>query len=287
MLRFEACSLFCRVYVDGAVAGASTLGGFTPFNVTLRPSQAAQRVVHVVASNVFDPVLTPSQAANYDFYQYGGLIREVTLHVLPPTHLDRVAVSPTRERGGLGPSGRVNVSVSLGGRGAAAATAELALCWDIGAAARCTAAPKPYPLAGGTVHIAELPVPGGVVWDPTSSAPALHTLTVALPDDAVQVRFGLRTVVAAGRHILVNGKQTKLHGYNRHDLYPQLGPSLPTSVYDEDLRLLKGPLRGNFIRGSHCAPRANLPPSHRRPLTATRQTRRTLASSIAAMSRGS
>ena len=64
-------------------------------------------------------------------------------------------------------------------------------------------------------------------------------------------RAGLRTVKASGRHILLNGKPTKLHGYNRHDLYPQLGPSLPVSVYDQDLELLQHRLQGNFIRGSH------------------------------------
>ena len=53
-----------------------------------------------MASNVFDPALTPTQAAHYDFYQYGGLIREVTLHVLPPAvSLLRVRVDPLAAAG--------------------------------------------------------------------------------------------------------------------------------------------------------------------------------------------
>ena len=62
--------------------------------------------------------------------------------------------------------------------------------------------------------------------------PELHTLTVVTPGDGLRVRFGLRTVQAFGRDILVNGRPVKLHGYNRHDMYPQLGPSLPAAVYD-------------------------------------------------------
>ena len=31
----------------------------------------------------------------------------------------------------------------------------------------------------------------------------------------------LRVVKAQGREILVNGKPTKLRGFNRHDMYPQ------------------------------------------------------------------
>jgi len=61
----------------------------------------------------------------------------------------------------------------------------------------------------------------------------------------------LRIVAAAGRQILVNGKAVKLHGYNRHDLYPQVGPSMTTEMYDADLELIQTKLNSNFIRGSH------------------------------------
>ena len=35
-------------------------------------------------------------------------------------------------------------------------------------------------------------------------------------------------------------------------MYPQVGPTMPSVLYDADLELLQGPqLNGNFIRGSH------------------------------------
>ena len=71
-LHFEACSLFCKVFIDGAYLANSTRGGFTPFWVHVPPATTAQRTIIVMASNVFDSVLTPTQAAYYDFYQYGG-----------------------------------------------------------------------------------------------------------------------------------------------------------------------------------------------------------------------
>ena len=37
-LHFAACSLFCRVYADGALVHNHTIGGFTPFEVALPPS---------------------------------------------------------------------------------------------------------------------------------------------------------------------------------------------------------------------------------------------------------
>ena len=31
----------------------------------------------------------------------------------------------------------------------------------------------------------------------------------------------------------------------------QVGPAMPSPLYDADLALLQGPLNGNFIRGAH------------------------------------
>ena len=75
-----ARSVVQQVYVDGVLLHTSTLGGFTPFWVEVPPSRAPQhaqqhaqhRSLVVMASNVFDLELTPTQQANYDFYQYGG-----------------------------------------------------------------------------------------------------------------------------------------------------------------------------------------------------------------------
>jgi hypothetical protein len=71
-LHFQACSIYCRVFVDGKEIANSTAGGFTPFWADVPPGTVAERTVVVMASNVFDPVLTPTQAAYYDFYQYGA-----------------------------------------------------------------------------------------------------------------------------------------------------------------------------------------------------------------------
>ena len=55
------------------------------------------------------------QAAYYDFYQYGGIIREVTLHVLPTSSpsIQRVTVDPlaVARTKGKAPSGRCSVRV--------------------------------------------------------------------------------------------------------------------------------------------------------------------------------
>ena len=71
-LHFAACSLFCRVYVDGVLRHNHTLGGFTPFWVAVPPSSERTREIVVLASNVFSDDFTPTQYVNYDFYRKPG-----------------------------------------------------------------------------------------------------------------------------------------------------------------------------------------------------------------------
>jgi len=253
-IHFEACSLFCRVFVDGIPIANSTRGGFTPFWVDVPTATNTNRTITVMASNVFDRQLTPTQAAYYDFYQYGGLVREVTLHVLPDSpSVQRVTVDPVAAAGV--PNGEVNVTAVLRGT-TQNSTVALGLCWDIATdAPPCTAA-ETYTPENGIVSLRNIAVPNWKLWSPTE--PNLHTLTVVVRycadcavEDSIQVRFGLRTVSTAGRHITINGEPIKLKGYNRHDMYPQLGPSLTDQLYDSDLQLLTKTLKGNFVRGSH------------------------------------
>ena len=249
-LHFQACSIYCRIFVDGKEIANSTAGGFTPFWADVPAAATAERTLVVMASNVFDAVLTPTQAAYYDFYQYGGIIREVTLHVLPAagSWVHRVAVTPLADATTGKPSGEVDVTVAL----RCASTAQdqpviIGLCWDN--AEGCTAthphSSHSHTSSTGTVSLPGLAVPKWQAWSPAD--PKLHLLTVfvttspaaAAPIDSIAVRFGLRIVKAAGRHITINAAPIKLHGFNRHDMYPQIGPSLTDTVYDADLKVLQ------------------------------------------------
>ena len=67
-LHFGACSLFCRVYVDGVLLHNHTLGGYTPFWVRVPPSPLARRELVVLTSNLFSAELTPTQFEYYVFW---------------------------------------------------------------------------------------------------------------------------------------------------------------------------------------------------------------------------
>ena len=61
-------------------------GGFTPFWVGPFSTNRTEIEISVVADNRFDEAnRTVTQHASYGFYQYGGILRAVTLHELPPS----------------------------------------------------------------------------------------------------------------------------------------------------------------------------------------------------------
>lgn len=330
VLHFAACSMFCRIYVDEHLVHNHTLGGFTPFWVTVPPSAVGSDVrnITVLTSNNFSATFTPTQYRNCmcgsdsynhsprasafaepahlfltaacvalrptllpsllpdDFYQYGGLLRTVSLHILPRRgpSIDRAEVTPLALLKGKPhtPSGHVRVCVVLRDAPPAGSAVTLGLKWD---GQRHPSHSSHTVQAGGIILLDEMAVPDAKLWQPvhhpkTAPSLALHVLTISLPPaaatvapgdghatnatameaaeaaakdggDAISVRFGLRIVSTSGRSILLNGVPLKLRGVNRHDLYPDVGPSLPLSRYVSDLDLLQLHLKGNYLRGSH------------------------------------
>ena len=56
VMHFEACSIFCRVYVDGKLVHSNTLGGFTPFWVDVPAAKKTARTVVVMVRTPDTPL---------------------------------------------------------------------------------------------------------------------------------------------------------------------------------------------------------------------------------------
>jgi len=89
----------------------------------------------------------------------------------------------------------------------------------------------------------------------------LHTLQVNLLDnaattvDAVDVRFGLRIIASTvingiGARLTLNDKLIKLHGVNRHTMWPDTGSAVNLTQIETDIALLQE-LGANYVRGAH------------------------------------
>ncbi len=236
VLRFGGCGFNTRVFVDGCLIGRCDLP-YSGFTVEVPASDQTRRSLVVAVDNRYNRSRQPLLEPWYDFYGYGGIYHDVVWSETESAcFLDRVRVTVLDAA-----RGQVRLEGIL--RGAVPKYADLTVAFDD---------QPPVLMKGVAVNgdrvCCDVTVPEPRVWSPET--PFLHTVTVGLGTDAITERFGLRTVVAEGNRILLNGQPVKLLGYCRHEAHPQFGPAVPLMQQVQDLQLLRD-LGCNFIRGSH------------------------------------
>jgi beta-glucuronidase len=232
-VHFGAANYDAQVYLNGTKLGSHE-GGFTPFDFEITGQvkpQGNSLVVKVDNQRHLDAVPT----VNTDWWNYGGLTRDVTLIELPATFVRdyflQLAPSATDRLAGW---------VQLDGPAAAGAQVTVRIP-EAGVATTVTTD------AGGRAAIdvaAKL-----VLWSPAH--PRLYDVEVAAAGDRVSDRIGFRTIATRGTDILLNGQPVFLRGVSLHEQAPKRegranGP--------EDARTLLGwvkELGGNFVRLAH------------------------------------
>lgn len=235
LLEFGAVSFACRIIVDG-VCLKEHFCGFSPFQVELPGSDAKERELIVLADNRFDFENTPMHEAFFDFYQFGGIIRSVFLHHLPTNaiHDVRVDIQDLAKR-------IIQVKGRVDGEDAQGTKVDVA---SLDSEAESAVAE----VGADNTFSATLTLKDADLWSPDS--PALYRLQVSSEDDDTILRFGFREIKTDGPKLLLNGESIRLFGYNRHEYFPNYGPSTPYSQMVADIQILKD-TGCNFVRGSH------------------------------------
>lgn len=252
-LQFQACSFYCRVWVNGKEIGDHRAGGYVAF--TLDTDTSGENELFVLADNRFNHTTAPmhtgieilstptadNSSAGGDFWAYGGIMRSVELHTLPSASTVwpwRAYVLPMSME-------TVNITVVLTDK-SFSGTVDVSLAFDGGES-------KTYSSVAATkgqLVIDGVAVPNPKPWSPKS--PNLHVVEVTINKASVKERFGLRqfAVDPATARMTLNGEIIKLHGYNHHTQWPGVGASPNQTDIDTDIALL---LRGgtNYVRGAH------------------------------------
>eukprot|EP00929_Paragymnodinium_shiwhaense_P025266 TRINITY_DN15332_c0_g1_i1.p1 TRINITY_DN15332_c0_g1~~TRINITY_DN15332_c0_g1_i1.p1 ORF type:complete len:698 (-),score=106.62 TRINITY_DN15332_c0_g1_i1:94-2187(-) len=260
LLRFAGCGLRCKVVVDGEELADHA--GLSPFSVEVRAARRKdnnERELRVIVDNRFDLASHPVHQPKYDWWQAGGLLRHVQFHWLSAEHLSYIASVKVFPRG----SSRVDVVVQPSADAAADDSVSYSFRFSAHPQAlddRCSDA-KTWQQMDVRYGLRDHDVQGAKLWEPRRpgrpGSPQLHYLRVAMLAstgdrviDCMEVRFGLRTVEAKGREILVNGQGLRLIGFNRHDWGQSPVVKYDELVHDMDLLLDLG---ANFVRGAHYA----------------------------------
>ena len=233
-LRFGAVNYRADVYLNGRKLGVH-VGGFTPFTfeVTGKLKQGRNSLVLKVDNKrLKDGVPT----LNTDWWNYGGITREVKLVTVPEKFIaDHRLVLDSEATHTI--SGWVQIN------GAAEGEVVQLTIPGLGE----TQSAKTNASGRAEFHF----TPGKLdLWSPES--PTLYQVKITHGGESIEEPIGFRTVRTHGKQILVNGKPVFLRGICIHEEFPLNGGGRVNSP-DKAVKLLlwAKELNCNFVRLAH------------------------------------
>ena len=214
-------------------------GGFTPYDCEVTAVLHAGSnfvVIAVDATRLMDGI--PS--VGYDWFNYGGLTRDVSLVVVPTAFIDdydvHLAHGAKFEPGNTVLTGYVHVVDAPAGTSVTIDIPE--------AAAQTVAKTDANGNAAFNVKATRL-----ILWSPET--PKLYKVNLASGEDKLSDDIGFRDIRVDGTRILLNGKAVFLQGVNLHAEAPIRGGRANT---DQDVATLFDYLKdlhANFARLAH------------------------------------
>jgi len=256
-VEFQGVAKVAQVFVNGAQVG-SHAGAYTSFTLDVTDHVTfggGDNVIAVRVDSSWHGDLPPEGGA-VDYYVWGGIVRDVSMILTDPVHLDSVFVT-TPVVGPTGATLHTLASVRNDGDAARAVTVTTDVL-DASGALVATGSQS----ASVAVHASvELSYDAAAIASPrlwTPEDPYLYTTRtqVALGGEVVDdlpVRVGIRTIdfSRSDGKFRINGAWLKLRGLDRHEQYPYLGRAAPNRLQARDADILKNELGVNIVRTSH------------------------------------
>ena len=84
----------------------------------------------------------------------------------------------------------------------------------------------------------------------SDESPYLYSLLLECSGEYIKIPVGIRRIEVRGRVVLLNGKNIKARGVNRHDSHPYLGHATPAEHMKRDIMIMKAH-NVNTVRTSH------------------------------------
>ena len=254
-LEFEGAMQVANIWVNGSPAGEH-VGGYTGFvfDVTDLVKPGRENLLAVRLDDTNSPDIPPANESNIAIY--GGLYRDVWLHITGPLLIPDGGISITTPRVSQTES---TVRVTTAVRNSLPASAQITVISQVMTSSGevvATVEQEKVIAANSTAPFAppELTVSGARLWSP--GQPYLYTLRSRLYRDAaladeVSTPFGIRVMgYVPGKGYTINGEFINLHGVDRRQDYGYLGDALPDAVNRRDMEIIKE-LGANLVRTAH------------------------------------
>ena len=231
-LRFGRVMYHTKGWLNGEYLGEH-IDGYLPFSFDIT-GKLTRPENHLVLRVDNRPRIEWLPAAKQiEWVQYGGVLQPVVLESRNPTAINNVAIRAVPRGSGAVLACSVEIEAHQELR-------DLSL--RVRAAGREQALTLGAHAGEARRHEVALKLEHADAWSPDS--PNLQELEVTLeqggrPLDRVQQRFGVRSIEARGRQLLLNGRPLLIRGVNRYDEYGRFGPNPPREFVMEELRLMK------------------------------------------------
>jgi beta-glucuronidase len=234
-IQFGAVNYQADVYLNGKKLGVHK-GGFTSFRFEvseLLTKGNNSLVVKVDNKRGADEVPT----LNTDWWNYGGITRDVDLFVVPKTFISDYHVQLVSLE-----TGEVTVEVTLNGANSANQKVNFAIP---SLSMNITGSTNDHGQANFSIKLPEF-----TPWSPEK--PHLYDLELSAVGDTLNDKVGFRTIATQGKEILLNGKPIFLRGISIHEEYPiEGGGRVQNSQQARYLLNQAKALNANFVRLAH------------------------------------
>jgi beta-galactosidase len=264
-IEFGGAMQTAQVYLNGSLLAAH-LGGYTPFVLDISKSLnfGASNVLAVRLDNNPSASFPPGNS-NPDFLYFGGLYRDVYLHVLDSLHISNALLANIPGSGGIfvtyssvsTASATVQVATHVMNEYAAAKSCMVTttLLDSNGTSVASNSSTEQNLAAGAASTFTQsLAVSGPHLWSPNT--PYLYKLKSQVLSgstlvDTCTTTIGIRTIAFThSGGFQINGQRIIGRGANRHQAYPYLGNAAPISAQLRDALRMKQ-YGFNFVRMCH------------------------------------
>lgn len=240
---FKGVSHTATVYWDGREIGRH-YNAFTPFAIVVPEVKAGAHQLVVEVDNSFGPHSALHQPN--DYYTYGGLSRPVAMERIGAALIEGVWATPS-QRGKLW---QLHVRATVRNVDGRPYAGRLVLTVaGVEVAEEIRLRPHQAVTVERSLRLTDV-----TPWSPDT--PVLYPLNATLfsddgkPCDDLIERVGFREIRVKGREILLNRRQLKLRGFNRHEDTADFGCAVPLAVMQQDLDLMAD-MGANFVRTAH------------------------------------
>jgi beta-galactosidase/beta-glucuronidase len=243
-LTFGRVMYHAKVWLNGEFLGEH-VDGYLPFAFDVT-DKLKRPVNHLVLRADNRPKIEWLPAAKQiEWVQYGGILQPVRIEGVGPIFLSDLTIRAVPS----GDGATVSCTATLNARADSGVTGVVVKFSVIGGeqaegAPPLAQASVPATREGGGTSRPEvtLTLANAKPWSPDS--PVLYTLVATLEREGKEIdrlvsQFGVRTIAARGRQILLNGRPLKIKGVNRYDEYGRFGPNPPQALVEDELRLMK------------------------------------------------